>query len=355
VTIWQRLTALLTSLWESQRAILAVKIGIAGGLAWWAGSLLPTSIDDYAYYAPLGAFSVMLSAVSDSWRDVLRIEAAIVAGITLASVFQWVAAADPITVGLVLAAGIGIASIPWFGAEHVWVPLGALFTLVFTTSGPFYAFGMAGQTLIGAVIGYLINVTVLPALGHRVFERNSKQLAFRLESRLQDLSQTMAERNNDENNVDKDWAGKLVELDDLRSQVRRGREHLTRAARGNPRARRWAASRRDLLSYGHMLESLTLQVQQLAIVLRELEDSDEPDIGDDLRNDVAALLETVAELLNDPTRGRTNQTRSDADKLRDRIDNTTFTNVQSRYLAGMLAIWAGRCAATISGRINDDR
>src|SRR5690625_2321388 len=214
---------------------------------------------------------------------------------------------------------------------------------------------MAGQTLIGAVIGYLINVTVLPALGHRIFERNSKQLARRLESRLRDLSQTMAERADDENDIDKDWAGKLVELDDLRNQVRRGREHLTRAARGNPRARRWAAARRDLLSYGQMLESLTLQVQQLAIVLRELEDSDEPDIGGTLRNDVSALLETVADLLDEPTRDSTNQTRADADKLRDRIDNTSFSNVQSRYLAGMLAIWAGRCAATISGRISDDR
>ena len=51
------------------RLQLVLKASLAAALAWQIGSAVPGSLSEYAYYAPLGAISVIYPAVTDSVRE----------------------------------------------------------------------------------------------------------------------------------------------------------------------------------------------------------------------------------------------------------------------------------------------
>ena len=86
----------------SRRTTLAVKGGLAAGAAWFAASLLPSPFHDYAYYASLGAVSVIYPALSDSVKLALRATAAIITGALLAVAAGWVSWPNALSVAVLI-------------------------------------------------------------------------------------------------------------------------------------------------------------------------------------------------------------------------------------------------------------
>ena len=167
------------------RLQLVLKASLAAALAWQIGSAVPGSLSEYAYYAPLGAISVIYPAVTDSVREAARAVVAIGLGIAVAMAIQWVAWPNALTVGLVVAAGTALGGWSWLGEQRSWVPVVGLFVLVLggAETGT-YAAGYVGQIGLGALVGLAVNVLVLPPLSLYDVRRTVSEVRGRVADQL---------------------------------------------------------------------------------------------------------------------------------------------------------------------------
>ena len=183
-----------------------------------AGRLVgPGSLGDYAYYAPLGAISVIYPAVTDSLQEAARAMVAIALGIAVAMTLQWVAWPNALTVGLVVAAGIALGGWAWLGEQRTWVPVVGLFVLVLGgAQTETYAAGYLGQIALGAVLGLAVNVAVLPPLSLYDVRRTVGQVRVRVADELRSMADLLEQSRSQETAPDaRDWRRELEELESL--------------------------------------------------------------------------------------------------------------------------------------------
>ena len=83
------------------RILLALKTSLAVALSWVVAQRMPGVIDDYPYYAPLGAISAMYPTVLGSVRAGLQTVAGIALGILLAAGVLLVGEPNLVTVGYI--------------------------------------------------------------------------------------------------------------------------------------------------------------------------------------------------------------------------------------------------------------
>lgn len=147
------------------RLLLALKTAIAAGLAWPVAQLLPGAVDEYSYYAPLGALISMMPTLMGSLRASLQTVLGLAIGIALA----WAVLQSPLpsAVSVPLAVGVGVllGGLRGLGAGRDYVPIAALFVLVIggAQAGD-YSLGYVVQTGVGMAIGILVNLVVVPPL-----------------------------------------------------------------------------------------------------------------------------------------------------------------------------------------------
>lgn len=329
-------------------ALQALKAALAAGLAWYLGGLLPAPLTPYAYYAALGAMLVVHPAIVDSFRATAQIVGAILLGAVLAAGVQLVGGTTPVTVAVVVAAGSALSLLPGFGDQRSWVPFAALFVLTVGGEHPTdYVVGYAGQVLLGAAIGVLVNLAVLPPTELSDLRDASERLRRRLVDRLDDLAGRL-----DDEGAPRDPAPALDDVEPALDRVRATAALARRARRGNPRARRWAAARRHDLARAAALERVALMVGDLT---RGLVDAGVGGASDALdpavRAAAARTLAALGRVLAAPATARATEGDDDpwrraeeaAEALRAAVRDARFRDLEGQVLAGSVAVAARRC------------
>jgi hypothetical protein len=218
------------------RLLLALKTAIAAGLAWPIAHLLPGSVDEYSYYAPLGALISMMPTLMGSLRASLQTAAGLGIGIAL----SWLIVLSPlhgtVTVPMVVGIGVLLGGLRGLGAGRDYVPIAALFVLVVGgTQAEDYSVGYLVQMAIGMAIGIIVNLVIVPPLRFKDSAQQIEALRMRVADALDGMARTMAEPWPPEN---QDWFDTAQSLDDDISAARPVLEDSGESRRMNPRARR---------------------------------------------------------------------------------------------------------------------
>lgn len=287
---------------EHPRTGLALKTAVAAAVAWELVQPFGGFVEEYPYYAPLGAVVVMGTAVVDSVRSTVQAVGAILLGAALALLVSATPGPTAVLLAAAVVAATLLAGSPWLGAMGSWVPFAAVFTLVVGREDPWhYVAAYAGLTAVGAVVGTAVNLLVpqLPltrtsrveAALRREIVRQLKALAEQVRSAEPFPHQSWAM-------VPDDLSRRSRQLDQLVSEV-------AEARRGNWRAGGWTGWADRSQRQGRALQTIAGIVSDLtklvAVDLRE--GADEPDrflagLGDALEA-VADMLHTSGEPFSD--------------------------------------------------------
>jgi Aromatic acid exporter family member 1 len=219
-----------------------VRAALAAGLAWQAALLLPPTIAQYAYYAPLGAVIAVHPTVADSAAAAWRTVVAILLGFALAVTVHELTTAIPgaLTIALIVALAIGIEQWRMLQEHASWVSFAAVLMLTVGTADPAkYAVSYAGLTLLGAAIGVLVTTVLFPPLQLTTAVRSIATTRALLARHLQDIA---AGLRRGEVPPPGEWTRRAQDLEVALDRMRVAEGVVERARRANPRARRWGGS-----------------------------------------------------------------------------------------------------------------
>jgi uncharacterized membrane protein YgaE (UPF0421/DUF939 family) len=250
------------------RLQLAMKAGLAAGVAFAIAPLMPGSAADYPYYAPLGALVAMYENVAGSMKQGVQTLAGLAIGIGLAFVLFILGSPSPLTVGIVMAFGVVLAGLPKIGAGRDWIPTAALLVLLVGGHNPdTFSFGYLFQMGVGVTVGIIVNLLVFPPLHFRAAELSIAELRLALAQQLRDMATALKESWPPEH---EDWSKRSDSLEASARSVRLAVEKADASRRANPRRR---LHPRDIeLDYRNLrdLERVTFHVQDVTQVLSDV-------------------------------------------------------------------------------------
>ncbi|MEO3933269.1 aromatic acid exporter family protein [Micrococcaceae bacterium Sec7.4] len=266
--LWRIVAANVTSALLWPRLQLALKAGLAAGIAFAIAPLMPGSAADYPYYAPLGALVAMYENVAGSMRQGVQTLAGLAIGVGLAFVLFILGSPTPLTVGVVMAFGVILAGLPKIGAGRDWIPTAALLVLLVGGHNPDqFSFGYLLQMGAGVTVGILVNLLVFPPLHFRAAELSIAELRLALAQQLWDMAKALKESWPPEH---EDWSRRSDALEASARSVRLAVEKADASRRANPRRR---LHPRDIdLDYRNLrdLERVTFHVQDVTQVLSDV-------------------------------------------------------------------------------------
>ncbi|MCW4384240.1 hypothetical protein OH146_00450 [Salinibacterium sp. SYSU T00001] len=277
------------------RLILAGKTALAAGIAWPVAHIVP-GVDEYSYYAPMGALIVMMPTVMGSLRSTLQT----VIGLALGVLLAWAVILSPFPLGpsVALAVGLGVVlgGLGGLGAGRDWLPIAALFVLVIGGSdAEGYSIAYLVQTGLGMLVGVIVNVTIMPPLWLNESSMTVGRLRRRLAEILSDLGDRIREG---------------IERDDLPQQLAEFEASLREAEsvvadaadsqRFNPRSRRHpydaARDARDLDALDRLAAHVRSVVDDAELRMPDPEDVPAHD-GENLADIVDRALQRLAHLV----------------------------------------------------------
>lgn len=218
-----------------QRVQLSFKTALACGIAWFIGVQLPGEVDQYPYYAPLGALISMYSTVADSIKTSFQTLAGLLLGIGLAWILLLTLGLNFLTVGVLVFLGVLLAGMPRLGAGRDWVPMAALFVLLVGGSEPGdYSLAYAVQMSVGVAVGIAVNFLLFPPLNFSAVGRSLEQLQADLAGQLEDMAEALQEDWPPER---EEWASNGENIAQLGNQVRQAVQNADRSRKANPRTR----------------------------------------------------------------------------------------------------------------------
>lgn len=294
--------AILSSL-RRRPVVVAVKAGIACGLAFFIGSLLPEPIDDYKYYAALGAFTVVGLVVVDSIKETVRVFAAVVIGVATALAVQSVSWTNFLTVGAAVLVCSLLMALPLLGDQRTWAPLAALFVLA--TGGPDpqpMVLGYLVQLPLGAVVGIVVNLLVLPPLGRADLESDVGRVHHLMSQHMHSYADLLSRVDEDDEPPGEEERQDLVrsnvqELEQAQTQLRTSIETGRRARRGNPRALARSRQEDRAIERAEATSRCAATLLAASMVISQAEPGD----GDDaraMRCEVVDLLRRAGEVFD---------------------------------------------------------
>jgi uncharacterized membrane protein YgaE (UPF0421/DUF939 family) len=294
---------------------LAFKAALAAMLAWLVAQSLGSFATEYAYYAPLGALTVVSTTVVTSVRSSLEVVQAILLGAALALGAQLLPVAEPLPLGLAVVVGSLIGASGVAGEMGGWVPLAAMFVLVAGKGDPVeYSVAYGGLTALGALVGVGVNV-LLPQLPLMPTARAQDRLRAQLAGQLDELAtalelEILGER--DWNELRRSLVRTARDAEDMILRARQAR-------RANWKAARWAevADRQD--ARGQALHKLTGCVDEVIALVgdQRAEIRNDDPAAAELRARTAIALRAVAALLRDE--GSADDARDAVATLRSRV------------------------------------
>ena len=276
---------------------LAVRAAVAASTAWWLAQLLPGPLDDYPYYAPLGAVIATTAAtLAGSVRESAQTVASIAVGAAVALAGDALSGNRLVTVAVVVAAGVLLAGWPVLGSASSWLPTSALFVLILGHDNPTgYVLGYAGLTFLGALVGVLV-AAAFPPLPLAPAEQSLGTLRETLAGQLDDVVDGLRQEHPP---TQEEWRGRIRTIDPLLAQMRAAVQQTDEARRGNRRARHYRLVADRLYRQARALERLTLLVEDLTLVIAETEiaENERVALGPHLRPAAAWTLAALADVL----------------------------------------------------------
>lgn len=331
---------------------VSTKSAIAAALAYWLGAQLPKQIGDYAYYAALGALSVMVPAVTDSIREGMRALGAISSGVALAVLLQWLSWTNWLTVGIVIGLGTAIGGVVgWFGSQRTWVATAGLFVL--TTAGPdptFFLHGYLTQIPLGAAVGVIVNFALFAPLPLHDVAMSVRQMRKTLIAQLRDIADLLDRSDVPEQDA---WREQLRDLQPMREQMRAATGQAHRAQEANPRASRRREAFEALTRRSEALERCSTLIDVVGDVMVDNQHAESWAIGRELRALTASTLLDLAEVLEhvdspDKDGERVRKAEVSIDTLLRDVHEADYADLESRYIAGSVALAARRCLDNFS-------
>ena len=248
-----------------------VRAALAAALAWQAALLLPPSLSDYAYYAPLGAVIAVSPTVADSasaaWRTVL----AILLGFALAVAVYELVPLEPnaLTIALIVALAIVVEQWPYLRAQASWVSFAAVLMITVGTDDPAeYALRYAGLTLLGAAVGVLVTTLLFPPLQLTTAVRRIARARDLLAGHLEAIAGGLRSGQVPEPG---EWELRGVALDEALDQMRGAEAQVERARRANPRAHRWQGTAGSIREQSRALDRVAVLVDDLTTLVVEFQ------------------------------------------------------------------------------------
>lgn len=292
------------------------KTVLAAVLAW----VLATSVFELpqSFLAPWAALLVVHATVYRTFSRGVRQVAAAVTGVLLAWATGNVLGLDTAAVVMVLALGLAIGALPWFGEESTAVAATALVVLTtgFSDNDGMLVSRLA-DTAIGIGVGLLVNLLVWPPLRRRTAVVALDRIDDAIGALLVDIGRGLTDGCSDED-VD-DWIDRTRdldgELDNAWSLVRQARE----SARMNPR--RSAHELRDPRQWYSLLRRMEQAVAETRSMARTLghETTCRDDWADPFRAGWVALLVAAGEAVKDADPEPLREVRSRLNVLVDQI------------------------------------
>lgn len=335
-------------------AVTAVaKATLAAGMAWQLGSFLPAPLHQYAYYAALGAITVLYPTVRDSTRQALAATGGILCGVLLAVGMQWLSWPNALTVAAVIGLGTAVGRLPMLGEQRSWVPMAALFVLTAATPDTEkFALGYLTQIPLGAAVGLAVNYLVLPPLPLAALHRATQRMRTLLIEQLTVTVQLLGDNAPTEEGA---WHERLHDLEPAREQVRFARRQADRARAANFRRAQWANTSGTLARQALALERCSWLIEDLSLMMLEFQQGEgKVALGPELRGRAIAAFEALIALLKQApgSDGADDVTRHGMDAALDdliaAVDAHEFTDPETRYIVSAMALATLRCARTFT-------
>lgn len=242
-----------------------LKTVLAAVLAW----VLATEVFalPQSFLAPWAALLVVHATVYRTFSRGLRQVAAAVVGVVLAWGVGNLLGLDTAAVVVVLALGLAIGALPWFGEEATAVAATALVVLTTGFSDDdSMLLARLGDTAIGVAVGLLVNAVVWPPLRRRTAIAAMDRIDDQIGTLLIDIGQGLLDGCQDEDA--QAWVDRTrsldQDLDHAWSLVRQAQE----SARLNPR--RTAREVRDPRHWRTLLQCMDQSVAEIRSMARTL-------------------------------------------------------------------------------------
>ncbi|TRW43477.1 FUSC family protein [Georgenia yuyongxinii] len=282
---------------RNPRLAMAARAAIAAPLAWVVALAIPGPTADYPYYAPLGAVVATTFTLAGSVRESLQAVASIALGATTAFAVGAVTnQTNPLGIAVVVALGVLLAGWRVLGDMGSWVPTAALFTLIIGGSDPTgYIGAYTGLTLLGALIGVVVNLTFPPlplAPAQHALTRVRELLA----AQLADLADGL-ERDTPPDAAE--WARRRRDLAEPMGAMNDAVVAASEARRWNRRTPHYdiAITRQDRMSSALRRAALVVEDLTATVTEEERADLDTLALGPGLRPPAARAMRALADVL----------------------------------------------------------
>lgn len=313
---------------------LALKAAVAAMLAWLVVQPFGSFAMEYAYYAPLGALTVVSTSVVRSARSAVEVVLAILIGSAIALAAASLPLPEPLPLGLAIVAGATVAASGIAGEMGSWVPLAAMFVLVAGKGDPLeYTAAYGGLTAVGATVGVLVYLA-FPQLPITPAALAQDRLRAQLADQLDELASALEQ----EILGEKDW-------NSLRASLARTAHHADAlmdeardARRANWKAARWAdtSARHDRRS--DALQRLTACVDEVIALVSDqrAEIRNDDPAAASLRASTAQALRCVAALLRDS--GSLDDARTAVTDLRSSVVSAQASTGDHHFAAAAIVL-----------------
>jgi hypothetical protein len=352
----------MLALLRARVVIVALKAAVACGLAYFLGSLLPSPVDEYKYYAALGAFTVVGLVLVDSVKESLQVFGAVAVGVGVAMAVQSISWANSLTVAVTIAVGYLLASARLFGVQRTWAPLAGLFVLAAGGADPQpMALGYLVQLPMGALVGVAVNGLLFAPLGDDDLRPAAAHALLLLSGQMRSYADVLEQQR--EAQDDTDGADErddvihdnVVELEDAQARLRAAIVEARRAVRGNPRARLHADHHAATLDRAEAINRCSATLLAVGVVLAQSTPSRD-EAGRALRRDTERVLRLAAEVFEDPDVARErpdllDETTQGVDRLLHRTRTSRAEDGLDHVLFGALALTIDDCLKTFARHV----
>lgn len=345
-------------------ALLAVKAGVAAGLAFWVGSLLPAPLDEYKYYAALGAYTVIGLIVVDSVKESLRVLGAVGVGVGTAVAVQMISWTNAFSVASAIMVCVVVSALPLLGEQRSWAPLAALFVLATGGAHPTpMALAYIIQIPVGAAIGITINLVLLAPLGDRDLRQSTTRVRLLIVRHMHtyaDLLEDQEEEPADEAAVSRrtsTFTSGMHELERAQAQLLAAMSAHQRGQWANPRARVSPGTEKLIQDQAEAISRCAAALGAVTVLLGEADPDghrSERQHQQRIRQDMADVLRRSAEIFDRPEKASQDtvgQVTGRIDRITDRVRSTHMEDGLDNVLFGALALSVRRCLNLFAHRV----
>lgn len=299
--------------YERDTVLLLVKCALAGIVSW--------GLADYVFaspqptYAPFTALLVVQSTVYRSLLQSVQYVVAVLLGVLFAALFG--TSIQPAMAAFAIMLVFGLLSGRWnrLGAQGMQVPIVGIFAFnSLTGNASSQLMTIVLMVLLGAGVGVLSNVLLLPPMRYRDAGEGVRELSDSLHTLLCDMAEGLGAGIPDADTAE-DWARRATALDDTAAKARKAVEHGAESVSYNPRRLLTRQHPASFAGFRTTLDCLERAVGQVRSISRGIQHASEDEVrtgehrlatpGAEFLRAYAGLLEVAAAAARDL--GHTNE------------------------------------------------